>query len=283
MPESTTPAPGLHYNVEEADYHAWPGLAQSMLSHLAHTPAHLFDYLNQRDQYKSTAAQQVGTAVHKRVLEPDGFKDQYIIGPEVDARTKEFKQFKAAAESKGRRVLTAKEGAWVDAIARSIKDSRWFQSQSKLDGVIVEASAVWEMDQYLCRGRFDMIVPERKLMIDLKTTNSSFDNFKFSIRQFHYAWQAYWYMKGAENLGIDIDTFVMAALHKERPFLVSYHEIRRDSQVFDDAAVEVENLFDKYKDCMRTGVWEGYPQDPVPVLPDKVDPQRPVVLVETTF
>ena len=55
------------------------------------------------------------------------------------------------------------------------------------------------------------------------------------------------------------------ALHKSRPFLVSLHEIHLDGEAFAEAAVQCEALFDTYKQCMKTGLWAGYPEEPQPV------------------
>ena len=58
------------------------------------------------------------------------------------------------------------------------------------------------MDGYLCRARPDMIVPDMNVIVDLKTTALSCDNFPREIFRRRYHWQAYWYLKAAENVGI---------------------------------------------------------------------------------
>ena len=81
-------------------------------------------------------------------------------------------------------------------------------------------------------------------------------------------------------MGIDWDTFTIVAAHKQRPFLVSLHEITRDSEVYKMAAEKCEQLFDIYKTAMRTGIWEGYPEEPIPV---QVPSNRQDVLIEEPF
>ena len=272
----TTPAPGIYADIPNETYHAWPGVSKSMLDKLTDTPAHLKDYMEQ-DEHVQTAPMLLGSATHTSVMQPEKFDDQYIIMPDIDGRTAEARAFRTAAKKKGKVPISHIDGRWIKAITARVRDTVFFK-RCMNRGPLIENSIVWEMDGYLCRARPDMIVDE--MVVDLKTTIQSCSNFNSEIFRRRYHWQAYWYLKGCENVGIDCDTFMIIAAHKQRPFLVSLHEITRESEAYAVAAQECEAAFETYKTCMRTGLWPGYPHDPIPV---QVPSHRQDVLIEEPF
>lgn len=261
--EDRAPEPGIYADVPAETYHGWPGVSKSMLDKLAETPAHLRDWLD-NPEHDQTPPMMIGSAVHCATLQPDRFETDYIVMPDIDGRTSEAGAFRKAAEKKGKQVLRDIDARWVKAITVRVRDTiswrRWMNSSP-----LIESSIVWEMDGYLCRARPDMIVPDLKIIVDLKTTALSCNNFPREIFRRRYHWQAYWYLKAAANIGIECNSFVMLAAHKSRPFLISLHEIRYDTETFAIAAEECEAAFDTYKTCMRSGQWPGYPHEPIPV------------------
>lgn len=271
-----TVGPGIYTDIPNETYHSWPGVSRSQLVKLAETPAHLKDHLDD-PVHVETPAMAFGSAVGVMVLQPELFDDEYIVMPDIDGRTTEAKSFKAAAEKKGKKILTHSDGRWAKAIAVRVRDSvpfrRWLN-----DPPMIETSIVWEMDDYLCRARLDLIAHDT--IVDLKTTIKTARWFPYEIFNRRYHWQAYWYLKAAENVGIDRDTFTIIAAHKARPFLVSLHEITRDSEAYAIAAEECEAAFETYKTCMRTGQWPGYPDEPIPVT---VPANRQRELIEEPF
>ena len=261
--DGKTPDPGIYADIPNEVYHALPGVSKSMLDKLDESPAHLRDAID-NPVHEQTMPMMIGSATHCAVLQPDKFEDQYIVMPDIDGRTSEARAFREAAKKKGKQALKEIEARWIKAIATRVRDSILFRQWSAKDPLI-ENSVIWEMDGYLCRARPDMIVPDMNVIVDLKTTALSCDNFPREIFRRNYDWQAYWYLKAAENVGIKCDSFMIVAAHKARPFLVSFHEIHRDSEAFAIAADECEVAFETYKNCMRTGLWPGYSQDPIPV------------------
>ena len=270
--------PGIYADIPNDEYHKLPGVSKSMLDKIDESPAHLRDYLD-NPVHEQTAAMALGSAVHCAVLQPDRFDDEYIVMPDVDGRTAEARAFREAAEKKGKQALKEIDGRWIKAMAARVRDSipvrQWMQKPN-----LIENSIVWEMDGYVCRARPDMIVPRMKVIVDLKTTIASADNFGREIFRRNYDVQAWWYLKACENIGIKCDSFVMIAAHKQRPFLTSFHEIHQDDEAYAIAAEECEAAFDTYKVCMRTGQWPGYSQDIIPV---QVPRHHEAVLAEEAF
>ena len=70
-------------------YHARPEVSKSDLDLLARSPLHL----KMKNELKSepTKALLLGSAVHKLVLEPKDFSNEFSVEPDVDKRTKEGK------------------------------------------------------------------------------------------------------------------------------------------------------------------------------------------------
>ena len=276
-----TPEPGIYADIPNETYHSWPGVSKSMLDKIRETPAHLKDYMDD-PVHIQTPPLLLGSATHTSVLLPEKFADEYIVMPDIDGRTAEARAFRVAAKKKGKIPLSHIDGRWIKAITARVRDTVFFKRCMNRQPLI-ENSIVWEMDDYLCRARPDMIVARDGVIVDLKTTIRSCEAFTNEIFARRYDIQAYWYLKAAENVGIDCDTFMIIAAHKQRPFLVSLHEITRGSQTYDMAAEKCERLFDTYKECMRSGQWPGYPSEPIPVqVPERFGMAEPE-LVEEPF
>lgn len=259
------PPPGIYTGVEPEEYHAWAGCSQSQLKILAESPAHLRDHIDHPQERKTTEDQLMGSAVHTAVLEPDTFDDRYVVSS-LDGRTTEGKAVRAKAEKKGKAILKEPTARWVEAIARRLKSNKYLSDFMKQSDTLIEPSLVWDMDDYVCRLRTDIICPKYRSICDIKTSNATLESFVYEIRKYKYHWQAWWYLHGAECCGIECDRFVFIVAHKARPFLVSFHEIHRDHDSFHIAGEEINAAFETYKECMRTGVWPGYPTIPQPVM-----------------
>lgn len=80
---SELPAPGIYFNMDEATYHASPALSSSGIRHLLVSP---LDYwtnsrLNPAYTDQKTDAMILGTAFHRRLLEPEKFVSMYGAWP----------------------------------------------------------------------------------------------------------------------------------------------------------------------------------------------------------
>ena len=73
------------------EYNEIDAINWSTLKHIQRSPAH-FKYLLDNPP-KQTAAQSFGVAVHEAILEPDKFQENYIIAPDLDKRTKAYKEW----------------------------------------------------------------------------------------------------------------------------------------------------------------------------------------------
>lgn len=68
------------------EYHARPEISKSDLDLLAKSPYH-YKYKDEFER-KDSAALVLGSAVHKLILEPKDFFNEFSVEPDVDKRTK---------------------------------------------------------------------------------------------------------------------------------------------------------------------------------------------------
>lgn len=250
-------AVGLYADIPAEQYHALPGVSQSMLKELRdRSPAHLRWRLDHPQP--STPAQVLGAAVHDCVLLPDSFDRAWVRGIEGDGRTKAVKEAREAlmAEHPEATVLKPEDYDTCMAIRNAIA------SHPKARQLLIgdaELSAVWtdERTGLLCRGRYDLLGHKTGTIVDLKTTLcASTTAFSRSIWQYGYHIQAAHYLAGAHALRLPYDRFAFVAVEKAPPYAVALFELAMPAIA--DGRRELEALMDVYAQCERTGEWPGY-------------------------
>lgn len=263
------PAKGIHLDIPAEQYHSLHGFSKSWSDKLRTSPAHLFDAVT-RGPLPSTPTQIIGTAVHCCALEPDRYKAQYIVGPDVDARTKIWKTFKEAAEKKNLSVQNVRDSRWVQAIADRIRSHPAISELLK-EPHWIEPSVIWDIDGYVCKCRPDLVSLDRRIIVDPKTTkDGSPIGFAKEIARYHYHTQAAWYLDLMSMVtGKSWDEFWFVAAEKKRPFLSSVYTLKRGSDAYKLGRDEYTAAFELYRTCMKSGVWPGYSDEVMPVeLPE---------------
>ena len=78
--------PGIYFGLSEEAYHADPALSNSGISHLLISPLDFWTHspMNPDFEDKKTDAMIVGTAFHRRLLEPERFESMYAALPSRD-------------------------------------------------------------------------------------------------------------------------------------------------------------------------------------------------------
>jgi exodeoxyribonuclease VIII len=224
------------------------------------SPAHLADLMEHGyEENGDSSALNFGSAVHCRVLEPGMFDRRYAIRPDgLDGRSKAGKDFAAEAKAAGRVVLSAEHGRWCDAMAFRAKTNyrvrEWLARPHD-----TEVSLVWERDGFLCKARADLTVSTLNTICDVKTTiTASQQGFARQVAKYGYHEQGAWYMDGMRRLTGKTWDFYFIACEKARPFLVTCHQLVRDSPAHLRAVAENDRLFELYKQCCKARQWPGY-------------------------
>lgn len=242
-----------------ADYHASPALSKSDLDLIAKSPAHFIAAKGiHREQ---TPALLLGSVVHKLVLEPEDFVNEYIIAPECDKRTKEGKQrwseFLEQAES-----LTVIEQALYDNAAEIAAAVKAHPVAAKLlQGGRAELSYFWERDGIECKCRPDYLREDIKTVVDFKTARCAAENeFTKAAYDYRYYVQAAWYLDGLRACGLDVENFIFVVVETAPPFPVMCYSadelmIKLGRQVSDAN-------FAAYKEALESDNWRGYEATP---------------------
>lgn len=192
--------PGIHYDLSNAEYHASPGISNSGLGLIDESPAtYIWSQHAPVDEDK-TKPLDMGTALHTILLEPEEFKDRFIIAPEFNRRTTvgkaEEQAFLSDCSELGKTIMTAEEGRKLNFMrdsAMAHPDARWLLGA---DGY-AEASIYWNDEETgeLCRIRPDRMLKDRPIVIDVKKVDGM-DRFRNQVFEFGYHRQDAMYSDG---------------------------------------------------------------------------------------
>lgn len=259
--------PSVIHNLRNEAYHAGPGISVSQIKRLKRTPLHMHALTLPRAAPESAPSPQMfnGTLVHCALLERAEFDRRYMVGPEVNKLTKEWKAFKADCEVQH---LTP-----IDQLQR---DRAFAQADSlaalpecaelMADGV-AETSAYWHdhsdpADPVLCRCRPDWVSfvgrGTSAILMDVKTAqDASPEGFSKAVAAFGYHQQADWYCKGYEAAsGLQVHGMVFVVVESEYPFAAKAHML--SDKALATAAEENAAALALYRACRAAGDWPGY-------------------------
>lgn len=94
------------------------------------------------------------------------------------------------------------------------------------------------------KARPDLYVPERGLMIDIKTTTTCLPNeWQKDFHKYRYALQAHYYMNVARLNDLPVNDFIFAVVEKDAPFAT--HPFRVTPEVLEWAEAIVERCLDE--------------------------------------
>lgn len=227
--------------MSNSDYRAREGLSSSDIKMLLENP---YKY---KIGYKKPKSENLalGSAVHSLILEPENFKRDFLVMPDLNLRTKEGKEEKAKleyeAESSGK--ILIKDESYKKAL--DIVDN--FKQRSVFDmfkNGVSEVSFFSEINGIKCKARPDYFIQDKGIILDLKTTSqengASPDNFLKAIANFRYYIQAKWYMllTGAKE-------FYFVVLETESPYMIGVYEL--DKVSLDFAEKEILRAFEIFR------------------------------------
>lgn len=250
--------PGI-YDMPAADYHAAPGVSNSMLGHL-NPPARLPAYLSA--PRKETPAMLRGTMIHQRILEPDRPLPRLAIQPEdMSLATKEGKAWKAEQLAAGREILGPKEGAALVGCVEAIRSDPYCQSIFKAGKA--ELSVFCELEGAFTKRRLDWLPDGSNSLVDIKTVRGGYGGLreftKLMIdRRYHV--QAAFYLDGWNKVMGATDPrtcFCFVVVEDEAPFLVSRYVV--SDMLMEVGREQYRRDLITYEECRVSGRWPGHP------------------------
>lgn len=245
--------------MNEADYNERQGVRRSELWVIKDSPEKYWWRKNNPEE--PTQALLFGAMVHKMLLEPRTFKNEYILYPNIDRRTKAGREeFQAFVEQAGDRTLIST--ADYDIAKEMVKMVKWHPIAKELIKGRHEVPIFWTDDitGEICKVKLDVLKGRKDpIVIDYKTAmNAQTEAFNHSIFKYGYYLQAFMYSE-AVRIKYKLDKrpdFIFIVQEKKAPYSVNV------IKVMDDVMAAGEDCFREligiYHQCRMTGYWYGY-------------------------
>ncbi|EAQ7980126.1 exonuclease VIII [Salmonella enterica] len=208
--------PGIYYDIPNEAYHAGPGVSKSQLDDIAVCPAFYQWSKAAPVDTEKTKALDMGTALHCRLLEPDEFKNRFIIAPEFNRRTtagkEEEKAFLENCANSGKTVMTAEEGRKLELMYGSVMAHPGCRALLEAEGK-TESSIYWTDTETgeLCRIRPDKFLTNSPLILDVKKV-ADMSRFARHVEEFRYHVQAAMYCEGWKAYSGETPRFAFLAV-----------------------------------------------------------------------
>ncbi|EAR2913625.1 exonuclease VIII [Salmonella enterica] len=208
--------PGIYYDIPNEAYHAGPGVSKSQLDDIAICPAFYQWRKAAPVDTEKTKALDMGTALHCRLLEPDEFKNRFIIVPEFNRRTtagkEEEKAFLENCANSGKTVMTAEDGRKLELMYGSVMAHPGCRALLEAEGK-TESSIYWTDTETgeLCRIRPDKFLTNSPLILDVKKV-TDMSRFARHVEEFRYHVQAAMYCEGWKAYSGETPRFAFLAV-----------------------------------------------------------------------
>jgi hypothetical protein len=266
---------GVH-RISEAVYHAdrlrhVPTLSSSIARVIMNqSPRHAYtDHprLNPNYEPKQTTAFDLGRAAHGVVL---GVGSQYVAIPDDllsddgGVRSKAAREWVADARDAGNVPLKAETVDRIHGIAEAVR-ARMGDMRINLDPARSEMVAVAEIHGVWCRAMIDNAPADPRLpLYDFKTTtNACPDACVRAIVDYGYDVQAAFYLAVWKAATGEDRRFRFIFTEKTAPFETSVIELVSDehdsADWMKDAREKVQEACERWRYCLRSGQWPGYP------------------------
>lgn len=250
------------------EYRAAEGVSRSQLWRLKESPEK-FKYAEEHPE-EPTPALIFGQMVHKLVLEPETFDDEFSIMPEIDRRTKDGKAIWNSFVSGNGEKMLVRQADYETALAMK---NALLQNDLvvKLLSGKHEVPLFWtdEMTGEKCKARLDVLTPlsERVIIADYKSTNdASTEAFIRSAINYGYDFQAAMYTEAVRHVMDQDAVFIFIAQEKDPPYAVNV--LAADQLLVQRGYDTFRELLGIYHECKVSGNWYGYlgPQNQINVL-----------------
>ena len=244
----------------EKEYRDHPAISRSELWRMNESPEK-FKWFKDHPP-APTDALLFGQVIHKLLLEPETFEEQFAVAPDVSKRRKadkeEWDRFEASLD--GRTAVDPKD--YLLAMAM-VKKCRQDEEVMKLIHGVHEQEFFWtdELTGEECKCRVDAMteIDGEPVIVDYKTTANA-DTFHFvrDLYKYGYFFQAAMYGEGVRiNLGLDhLPRFIFIAQEKKPPFAINRIELPEDVILL--GYDKFRELLGMYHDCKEADYFYGY-------------------------
>lgn len=256
-------------------YHNTEGFISSTgLALVMKSPRHY-----ERRQPLTSDAVRMGSIFHAMILEPDVFKKDYVLLPDV--HDKRLAVYKEAVKAYGEeRIIIGRDLLKMQEMEKSLMDNPNTRE-------LIEAKGYTELSLFTTdpvsglrvRCRYDKLIVDGDTLIpvDLKTArDASPDGFSKAIHDRLYQLQAALYTDAPMwETGIHAQTLRHVVVENEEPFCSMRYKL--DSISLHLGRLDYRQALTTYHECLKTGIFPGYPQqsgDTIIALPEYVINRR---------
>lgn len=267
--------PGAYPGLTDAQYDQIDALRSSTLKRLYEvTPAHVRYEMDHPPA--DTEAQDVGSALHCAILEPDQFECRVVPRVVLDGDGNPYKDFRSKAAQAARAAFEQKHAGKIILRPVGTETTLGYRDVLEMRDAVYEnefarrllhgngrneLTIVWQEESgILGKARLDRVTGYEGWLavVDLKTSADTASPAGVGRAAARFGWdiQAAWYLRGLDALyGEAPRRFFFIVIEKKPPYLTAVHEFPQDVE---NARPIVENLLQVYAECERTGRWPGY-------------------------
>lgn len=252
----------IRYNEPPEIYHATHAISKSGMDKLRQAPAKFKAWMDGAAE-EETEALLFGSVFHCLALEPGEFGKRYAV-KQFNGSTKAGKEEAATAKAAGLELVSARIYGAALAMAESVWNHPLIGQIMTAVDKRTETSIYWsetvDGTEIPCKARLDMLatVPGFGLVaVDLKSTDdASPEGLSRSVLKWGYHRQAVWYRRALRAVGMDSSVFVLVAVEKAAPHLVTAANVSEAAQQV--GLEEIKNALGTYATCAESGLWPGY-------------------------
>lgn len=252
----------IRYNEPPEIYHSTRAISKSGMDKIRQAPAKFKAWMDGGSE-EETESLLFGSVFHCLALEPGEFGNRYAV-KQFNGSTKAGKEEAATAKAAGLELVSARIYGAALAMAESVWNHPLIGQIMAARDKRTETSIYWSetvnRTEILCKARLDMLatVPGFGLVaVDLKSTDdASPEGLARSILKWGYHRQAVWYRRALRAVGMDSSVFVLVAVEKTAPHLVTAANVSEAAQQV--GLEEIKDALGTYATCAKSGLWPGY-------------------------
>ena len=252
-------------NEDMLAYQLNPAISRSKIATAVQSAYHYKYFYLDGNVEEPTDSMKFGTLAHLAILEPELFKDKFVLEKKFSGKgsVKMYEDW-AAEQKPGAIILSEKEWKRINGMITSLTSDNFPHVRNLLKLPCIREHSFYFTDPVTgleCKFRPDILTECGKL-IDLKTTTCS-RNSKFmkDLGPNDYHISAAFYSYGYEQkFGRKPDCYIYLAVEHRPPYTPAIHVA--DATVIEKGEALFRYGLDLIKRCMDTGVWPGYQDGP---------------------
>jgi len=217
-------------------------LSYSALSQFKKSPNHLLAYWN--NEFKTTDAMQFGSLVHKLILQPDTFGDDFAVFEGARRAGKAWQEFSQTNQDK-----TIIKQSELDAANNILNNAMKHEVVKTMlqNATAKELELNWKHKEVNFKGFADILTTYegKQCVVDIKTTTDAGKRFERDLYYNDYKMQLAMYQ---DQFGKDCEAYIIA-IETTTPFNVQVYKL--DDSLLFKGWMDYDYLTEKFKE------WDG--------------------------